>query len=271
MRRNETKSRLRSGGTVFGCFVRYPDPALVELLALQEFDFLVLDGEHGTMEPRDCENMVRAAELGGTTPLVRVPANEPSVILRYLDTGAQGLHVPLVGSAAEAEAAVRSVKYGPRGTRGLAGVRAAAYGQRGLLADYVAMANEETLVVIQIETREAVEAVPEIAAVDGVDVVFVGPTDLSQALGVTGQTAHPVAEKAYDEIARGLADAAPALGVLVANEAEARAWRRRGARYLAFTIDSLLVRSARALLVSLRDEQAEAAAIMPAEGGSGAD
>jgi 4-hydroxy-2-oxoheptanedioate aldolase len=251
---NATKGRLRAGETVVGCFCRYADAGIAELLALQGFDFLVLDGEHGTMEPRECEHLVRAAELHGTTPLVRVPANAPPTILRFLDTGAQGVHVPLVGSPEDAERAIRAVKYAPRGGRGLAGVRAAAYGQRGSLADYVTEANEQTLVVIQVETREAIANVHEIATIDGVDVIFVGPTDLSQALGVTGQTGHPLALEAYDEIAAGIAGTAVALGVLAANEADARRWRERGARYIAFTIDALIVSSARALLNRIRED-----------------
>jgi 4-hydroxy-2-oxoheptanedioate aldolase len=252
MRLNATKKRLLDGDCVFGCFIRYPDPGLCELLALQGFDFLVLDAEHGTIEPRDCENMVRAAELRGATPIVRVPANQPPVILRYLDTGAQGVHVPLVASAADADAAVRSVKYWPRGARGLAGVRAASYGQEGPLGDYVSQANEETLVVIQIETREALEQVPEIAATDGVDVVFIGPTDLSQALGVPGQPTHPNVEEAFDEIIRGVSGSRAAIGVLAADEAGVRAWQERGARYIAVTVDSLLTRSARGLRGAVR-------------------
>jgi 4-hydroxy-2-oxoheptanedioate aldolase len=269
MQANRTKARLGAGETVVGCFCRYPDPAVVELLALQGFDFLVFDREHGTMEPRECENMVRAAELHGATPIVRVPANAPPTILRFLDTGAMGVHVPLVASAEDAEAAVRAVKYAPRGGRGLAGVRAAAYGQRGPLADYVAAANTETLVVIQVETVEAIPRVPEIAALDGVDVVFVGPTDLSQALGITGQTGHPLAEEAYDQVAAGLAGTDVALGVLVGSAAEARRWRERGARYLAFTVDALIVRSAREVLATVRDQAAGAVAV--GEGGSHED
>ena len=91
VRPNATKARLAAGETVYGCFIRYPDPGLAELVALQGFDFLVLDGEHGTMEPRECENMVRGAEVRDVTPLVRVPANDGPVILRFLDTGAQGV------------------------------------------------------------------------------------------------------------------------------------------------------------------------------------
>jgi 4-hydroxy-2-oxoheptanedioate aldolase len=256
MRLNDTKRRLREGDCVYGCFIRYPDPGLCELLALQGFDFLVLDAEHGTIEPRECENMVRAAELRGPTPIVRVPANQPPVILRYLDTGAQGLHVPRVGDAAQADAAVRAVKYWPRGGRGLAGARAASYGQEGPLGDYVAQANEETLVVIQIETREALAQVPEIAATDGVDVVFIGPTDLSQALGVPGQTTHPSVEEAFDEIIRGVAGSDVAIGVLAADAAGVQAWRERGARYIAVTVDSLLTRGARELLAAVREVRA---------------
>ena len=107
---------------------------------------------------------------------MRVPVNQPHVILRLMDTGAQGCQVPWVQDGADAERAVQSVKYGPRGTRGLAGVRAADYGQRGALGDYVRKANEETLVIVHVESAHAVERVDEIAAVDGVDVVFLGPT-----------------------------------------------------------------------------------------------
>lgn len=252
MRTNATKARLAAGETVYGCFVRYPDPGLAELVALQGFDFLVLDGEHGTMEPRECENMVRAAELRDVTPLVRVPANEAPVILRFMDTGAQGVHIPLATSAEDADAAVRAVKYWPRGTRGLTGVRAASYGQEEPLAEYVAQANEETLVVVQIETREALERVSEIASVDGVDVVFVGPTDLSHALGVPGQLSHPLVEEAYETVVRGMTDSPAALGVLVPDADGARRWRARGARYVAVTVDSLVTRTARAFLASVR-------------------
>jgi 4-hydroxy-2-oxoheptanedioate aldolase len=248
VRVNETKARLRAGDTVFGCFVRYPDAGLVELLGYQGFDFLVLDAEHGTMEPRDCEHLVRAAELRGVTPLVRVPTNQPPAILRYLDTGAQGVHVPLVASAGDAESAVRAVKYWPRGARGLAGVRAAGYGQETSLGEYVARANDETLVVVQVETPAAVRAVTDIAAVDGVDVVFVGPTDLSHALGVPGRVDAPAVQEAFDEIVRRAAGAEVVLGILVPDAMSAAAWAARGARYVAFTIESVVKVGSQALL-----------------------
>ena len=172
MRINTTKAKLKAGEPVFGCFVRYPDATLIDVLGYQGWDFLVFDAEHGTIEPRDCEHMVRAAELHGVTPIVRVTTNAPPVILRFMDTGAHGLHVPWVNSLDETTAAVRSVKYHPLGTRGLAGLRAADYGQLGSFQEYTQRANAETLVVIHIETAEAIAQLPRMVAVDEVDVFF---------------------------------------------------------------------------------------------------
>jgi 4-hydroxy-2-oxoheptanedioate aldolase len=253
MRNNATKARLQAGQTVYGCFVRYPDASLVEVLGYQPWEFLMFDGEHGTLEPRDCEHLVRAAELRGVTPIVRVPTNLPPTILRLLDTGAQGLHVPWVNSGAEAEAAVRAVKYHPRGTRGLAGVRAADFGQAGTLAEYVQKANAETLVVVHIETAEAVERLEEIVAVDGVDVIFIGPTDLSHSLGHPGEPQHPAVQAAFDRIVRVVAGTPLALGILVPTAAAARQWKERGARYIATTIESLLTPACRNYLAEARD------------------
>ena len=188
---NRTKAKLKKGETVFGCFVRYPDPSLVEMLAGLGWDFVVLESEHGRLDPRTCEDMVRAAERNGITPIVRVTTNSPSIILQFLDTGAQGIIVPQVNSAEEAERAVAAVKFQPRGNRGLSGSRAADYAQGLPFGEYVRHANEETLVVLYIETAEAVRELPKILSVEGVDVVNVGRTDLSHSLGVPGQPEHP--------------------------------------------------------------------------------
>lgn len=240
MRTNTTKAKLRAGETVFGCFLRYPDAGLVEVLGYQGWDFIVFDAEHGTVEPRDCENMVRAAELRNMTPIVRVTTNQSPIILRYMDTGAQGLHVPWVNSAAEAEAAVRSVKYHPRGIRGLAGVRAADYAQSVPFGEYVQQANSETLVVIHIETSQAVDRLPEIAAVDGLDVIFIGPTDLSHSFGVPGQPQHPTVQAAMQRIVDVVGETDVALGTMVGTAEAARQWRERGVRYITIGLESLL-------------------------------
>ena len=157
MQSNTTKTKLKNGQVVFGCLVRYPDPGLVELLALQKWDFLVFDAEHGIVEACDCENMARAAELHGVTPIVRVTTNYQPIILRFMDTGVHGLLVPWINSGEEADRAVRSVKYYPRGIRGLAGVRAADYGQTATLDVYSQQANAETLIIVQVETAQVAQ------------------------------------------------------------------------------------------------------------------
>lgn len=253
MQSNTTKTKLEAGQTVFGCFVRYPDASLIEMMGYQGWDFLVFDGEHGTLQPRDCENMVRAAELRQVTPIVRVTTNTPPTILRFMDTGAQGLHVPWVNSAAEAEAVVQAVKYHPRGRRGLAGVRAANYGQVHSFADYVSQANAETLVVIHIETAEAVEQLPEMVNIPDIDVIFIGPTDLSHSYGVPGQPQHPTVQAAIDRIVEIVEPTNVALGIMVSNAAAAGQWQARGARYITTMLDSLLSPAARHYLHEVRE------------------
>ncbi len=252
MRHNSTKERLRNGETVYGCFVRYPNAALIEVLGYCGWDFIVFDGEHGTIEPADCEHMVRSAELQGITPMVRVPVNQQHVILRFLDTGAQGLHVPMVKSAADAEAVVKAVKYQPRGLRGLAAVRAADYAQRSPFGEYVARANAETLVVAHIETEDAVERLSDIMRVDGLDVVFLGPTDLSNSLGFPGELQNPKVQAVFQRFVETVSGSHVALGIMVANAEAAHLWKERGARYIAVGLESLLNPACRNYLKAVR-------------------
>lgn len=252
MKTNTTKAKLKAGQTVFGCFLRYPDPTLAEVMGYQSWDFLLFDGEHGSLQPRDCENMVRSAELRNVTPMVRVTTNDAPIILRFMDTGAQGLHIPWVNTAAEAEKAVRAVKYHPRGVRGLAGIRAADYGQSGTLAEYVQQANKETLVVIHLETAEAVENLPEIIKVEGLDVLFIGPTDLSHSYGYPGQPQHPTVQAAMQKIVETVSKTDLALGVLAPTVAAARQWRERGARYIATGLEAILRPAADEFLKAVR-------------------
>jgi len=240
LRVNQTKAKLLAGQSVYGCFIRSADANLAELIAGLGFDFLVFDAEHGTIEPRDCESLVRAAELRGVSPFIRVTSNTAPVILRFADTGTQGIQVPWVNSVEDAERAVQAVKYSPRGTRGLATTRAADFGQKGTIAEYVAQANAETVVIAQIEGREAVEQVPDIARVEGIDVIFIGPTDLSNSLGHPGNPAHPEVQAAMDRIIAGVNGTDAALGIFVSNAQDARAWRERGARYIATSLEPIL-------------------------------
>jgi 4-hydroxy-2-oxoheptanedioate aldolase len=253
MQQNTTKAKLQAGETVFGCFIRYPDATLAEVLALLGWDFLVIDAEHATIEPRDCEQMVRAAELRGVTPIVRATTNLAPTILRFMDSGAHGALIPWVNSAAEAEAAVRAIKYWPRGVRGLAGVRANDYGLSGGLGDYVAKANAETLVVVQIESTTAHDNIEEIAAVEDIDVIFIGPNDLAHSMGLPGQVRHPDVVAAMEHIGAVVGKSKAVLGLMATNAADAIAWQQRGARFITIGMDTLLAPAVRGYLSTVRE------------------
>ena len=240
MLENRTKAKLASGEAVFGCFVRTAEPSLIEYVGMLGWDFLVFDAEHGTLQPADVESLCRAVEPRGTTPIVRVTTNDPPTILRFLDTGAHGIHVPWVNSAAEVERAVRSVKYTPRGIRGLAGSRASEWGLREPIAEYVERANRETLVVIHIETQDAVDAIDAYLAIDGVDVLFLGPTDLSQSLGHPGDLKHPDVLAALDRVADAVVRSEKTLGIYAGSVDMTKQWLDRGARYFTTSLEPFL-------------------------------
>jgi len=250
---NRTRQKLAVGTTTIGAFVAMDSPALVEVLGYCGFDFLVLDAEHGALDPHAIENMTRAAELSGATAIVRVPENNPRILLRYLDVGPQGLLIPWCQSAAEARLAVQGTKYYPHGTRGLAGVRAAKYGIATPLPQYVIDANNETLVVVQIETVTAVEALPEILTVPGVDVFFIGPNDLSQSLGYPARPDEPAVQEVIDRALSLILDAGKIAGIMVRDAAGLRRYRERGVTFITISANSLIAPAARAFLAAGRE------------------
>jgi 4-hydroxy-2-oxoheptanedioate aldolase len=252
MLENRTKARLGAGEAAFGCFVRTPEPSLIEYVAMLGWDFLVFDAEHGTLQPSEVEDLCRAVEPRGTTPIVRVTTNDPPTILRFLDTGVHGVHVPWVNSAAEVERAVQSVKYTPRGIRGLAGSRASEWGINEPIGEYVKRANRETLVVIHIETQDAVDAIDDYLAVDGVDVLFIGPTDLSQSLGHPGDLKHPDVLRAMDRVADAVVGSGRTLGLYAGTVDMTKEWLDRGARYFTTSLEPFLRDGMRAHLRDVR-------------------
>jgi 4-hydroxy-2-oxoheptanedioate aldolase len=252
MLENRVKAKLAAGEPAFGCFVRTPEPSLIEYVAMLGWDFLVFDAEHGTLQPREVEDLCRAVEPRGTTPIVRVTTNDAPTILRFLDTGAHGLHVPWVNSAAEVERAVQSVKYTPRGIRGLAGSRASEWGINEPIGEYVGRANRETLVVIHIETQDAVDAIDEYIGIDGVDVLFIGPTDLSQSLGHPGDLKHADVLRAMDRVAEAVVGSAKTLGIYAGTVDMTKEWLDRGARYFTTSLEPFLRDGMRAHLRDVR-------------------
>jgi 4-hydroxy-2-oxoheptanedioate aldolase len=197
---NRLKQALRGGETVFGLLNSIPSPLLAEMLGYAGYDFVILDLEHVSTNPETLENMVRATECAGITPLVRVTGIAADVILRVLDCGAQGIVVPHVKNAAEAEAIVKASRYHPLGTRGISGGRTTGFGRLDL-PTYFECANAEILVAVMIEDREGVERIDDILSMPGIDLVLEGAVDLSQSYGVPGQPQHPSVQAAIERIA----------------------------------------------------------------------
>ncbi|HWE63452.1 MAG TPA: aldolase/citrate lyase family protein [Chloroflexota bacterium] len=250
---NAVKRKLAAGETALGIFVSFDAPFLLEIFGYCGFDFLVIDAEHGALDPHHVEGMVRAAEGTDATPLVRVPQNSPQILLRYLDVGPQGVLIPWCQSAAEAEAAVQSTRYYPEGRRGLAGVRAAKYGVGQPLPDYVQQANAELMVVVQIETTTALDALPEMLQVPGVDVFFIGPNDLSQSLGYPARPDEPVVQEAIGHALDQIMRAGKTAGIMVRNAQEAQRYRDRGVRFITISVGSLVASAARGYLATVRE------------------
>ena len=181
MRENAVKTKLRAGGVSVGSWLAFESPLSAEVMAAGGFEWLMVDTEHGPITGSSTINLINACRAAGVVPFLRVIWNESSLIQQALDMGAYGVLVPVVNSRDSAEAAVADAKYPPLGNRSMGGIRAPlAFGTD--MTSYGPRANEETLLMVQIETMEAVEAAGEIASVDGVDLLFVGPNDLSVSM-----------------------------------------------------------------------------------------
>ena len=237
IRPNPVKQTLKEGGNVVGTWVKTADPAVVEVLGLSGFDFFVLDNEHVAMSPESMTQLVRTAELSQIMPIVRVRENRAVEVLQALDSGAMGVQVPQVNSRAEAEQLVKSAKYAPIGERGFApSHRAAAYGFMDPI-EFASASNEHTLVVVYCETVAALQDLDNILKVDGVDVIFIGPFDLSQSLGVIGQPEHQKVQEAVSTIIRKTQEAGRAVGTIAGGADEAQAWFERGVQYVTISSD----------------------------------
>lgn len=197
---NKLKAAVNQGETVFGLINSIPSPLLVEMVGYAGYDFVILDMEHVSGNPETLENSVRAAECAGITPLVRVPAVAEEHILRALDCGALGIVAPHVRNRSDAEALVRAARYYPLGQRGISGGRTTGFGTIDLMS-YFEQANREIMLVAMIEDRTGVEAIDEIATVEGIDMILEGALDLSQSYGLPGQHQHPTVQAAIQTIA----------------------------------------------------------------------
>jgi 2-keto-3-deoxy-L-rhamnonate aldolase RhmA len=233
-------------------FLFSASPFTAEIVARTGLDWVLVDLEHGTADESDLVSMTMAIAGAGSTPLVRVESGARIRVGRALDHGARGVMVPQVHSVDQAQAVASWVRTQPGGERGVAlFTRGMDYGSRG--HDGVAAAHGSLLTIVQVESRQAVTEVDDIAAVDGVDVLFVGPADLSHALGVPGQVQHPEFQAAARSVARAAGAVGKAAGVMIWDPADVEGYVDLG--YTVFALSSeaaILDRAARSVLDSAR-------------------
>jgi len=247
---NRFKSRLATGPAQIGVFASLSSPAAAEALACHGFDFVLVDLEHAPNDVSTLVSLLTAVEAGGGEAVVRVPWNDAVWVKRAMDAGARSLMIPFVQTAQEARAAARAMRYPPQGERGVAMLtRASRY---GATAGYAGAANGLACTIVQAETADAVARIPEIARVDGVDAVFIGPSDLAASMGHLGEPRHPAVQA---KIAEGMAAAKAAgvpIGCLGSTPEECLGFARMGMDFVLLGTDlGLLVRQIRADVAAL--------------------
>lgn len=242
---NTFKQALAEGRQQIGLWHGLASPYTAEICAGAGFDWLLFDGEHSPTDIPLLLAQIQAVGGTGAHPIGRPPFGEPWLIKQYLDIGFQTLLIPMVDTAAQAERLVRACRYPPDGIRGVAMSRASRWGRN---RDYFAEAAQDTCLLVQVETRAAMAAVEEIAAVEGVDGVFIGPADLSASLGHPGQPNHPEVAAQIERAVRAIRAAGKAPGILMADVALARRYLELGCLFVAVGTDmGLLARATDAL------------------------
>jgi 2-keto-3-deoxy-L-rhamnonate aldolase RhmA len=249
---SDLKSRLREE-PVFGCFVTFASPAVTEYIAHLGFDFTLLDGEHAAMDSVMIEDMIRASQCAGVPSIVRIPFNRAEHIRKALDSGANGVQVPLVSTAADARAALGPANFPPEGERGVAFLtRAARYGMEPDRASYFERANEAKLVSLHIETPEAVANLDEILEVGGADVYFVGPGDLAVSMGYGREPNHPEVLATMERCVRRIRERGRIAGTLATDVTRSRQVIEWGATYIVTAIQPFVAQGVTQYLRALR-------------------
>lgn len=260
---NQLKKRLAAGERLFGTWIASGSATNVEILGLAGFDFLLIDLEHGQGELGDLMQMLRAAEVAGTPCIVRVAWNDPIILKRVLDAGVDSIMVPMVETAEQAAAAVRVCHYPPDGARGYAAplVRASNY---GLINDYIHIANDNILLIVQIESTAAASQAAAIAAVAGVDMVFIGVNDLAGSIGRLEQLDHPDVRSSASEAEDAIRASGRWLGTVPNAGASWRDLFEAGYNLVPVASDVTLMRDAALACVREQIQQRDGAAGAPA-------
>lgn len=253
---NSLRAALRQQRPLYGCWISLGSPISTEVLGVAGFDWLLLDAEHAPNDVLSLIPQLMALKDSPSAPIVRPSWNDAVEIKRLLDAGAHNLLIPFVENAEQARAAVAATRYPPQGIRG---VSVSHRGNRyGAVANYHHRANEEITVIVQIENRAGVEAAAEIAAVEGVDGLFIGPSDLAASYGHLGNPKHPEVQAAIAQVLACANQAGKATGILAAAEADARQYLAQGIRFVGVGSDLGLLRMASQALID-KFRQSEAA------------
>jgi 4-hydroxy-2-oxoheptanedioate aldolase len=257
---NTFKQAIAEPGARIGLWLGLGDPYTAELCATAGFDWLLVDGEHAPNDLRSMLGTLQAVAPYPVHPVVRVPHGDAALIKQVLEIGATSLLVPMVESAGQARELVRATRYPPQGLRGV-GSGLARSSRWSSYPKYLHEANERICLLVQVESVEALAQIDAIAAVEGVDGVFIGPSDLSASMGYLGEPAHPEVRAAIDAAIGRILAAGKAPGVLTVDEALARHYIELGARFVAVGVDAtLLARATRALAAAFRSTAAAAPA-----------
>jgi 2-keto-3-deoxy-L-rhamnonate aldolase RhmA len=239
------KEQLERGAMALGTMVsEVRNPNVAHLLARCGFEFMVIDNEHGSYSDETVSDMIAGARGAGMPVIVRIPEIRRATILKPLDAGAAGLLVPMVDSPEQAAEIVRHAKYPPLGQRGAAVRRPHSLYERVDPATYLDQANRETFIAVQAETRQAIENVDAIAAVEGVDCVFAGPLDLSIDLGIPGKLDHPDEIAALERMLQGCRAQGKIAGMQMFDAAMLRGWIHKGVQFVVYSGDVALLADA---------------------------
>lgn len=252
---NRLKQALAAGEMQYGLFLGLPDTTCAEICAGAGFDWLVVDTEHGPFDLPAVLRHLQTIAAYDVQAIVRPVSDDRNVLKQLLDTGVQSLVAPMVESAEQAVELVRSVRYPPAGVRGL-GTALARAARWTRIPSYLHKANEQICLLAQVETERAVRALPGILEVEGIDGIFVGPSDLSASMGHIGNPRHPDVVKVIREVLRATRSAGKAAGVLALDPVHIQDYRDHGANMIGIGTDTLLLaNSAQQLAESVKDEK----------------
>jgi len=244
MNKSDIKNKMYSGEICLGTWVFLPSPDVVEIIGLAGLDFVVIDMEHSPITYENTSSMIVAAESKGIAPYVRISQLNASHILRTLDTGAHGIQIPHVETAEDAREIIQYSKYYPLGERGMApSTRAGKYTLK-TNKELLKKANDETLIVLTLESESSLDKVAEMTNIAGVDVIYIGPYDLSQAMGLPGEVEHPDVLKNMERIFTFINKSGKIAGSFANTPQRARRLKDLGVNYLTCETDGTLLRSA---------------------------